>query len=240
MITINDTYQLNAPKSLDGKYLKTGTTVYTSTAEAISTVPSAYRSQGLTVNVTGIEYWWKVGTADGQLVIKDNVPQIQSDWNSVSGLSQILNKPTLATVATTGAYADLTGKPTIPAQVALVAGTNITITGSYPNLTINSTGGGSGSSLTSVTYSSNQPALVGDLDKLVFVNANGANVTYTITPATFTNKVLRVYGLANSSFVPLIALASGTISGLSSYGLSDQECLTIFSDGTNLFIIAKN
>jgi hypothetical protein len=39
----------------------------------------------------------------------------QANWNSVSGSSQILNKPTLATVATSGAYADLTGKPTIPA-----------------------------------------------------------------------------------------------------------------------------
>lgn len=39
----------------------------------------------------------------------------QANWDSVSGTSQILNKPTLATVATTGAYADLTGKPTIPA-----------------------------------------------------------------------------------------------------------------------------
>lgn len=42
-------------------------------------------------------------------------PQVNSDWNASSGVAQILNKPTLATVATTGAYADLSGKPTIPA-----------------------------------------------------------------------------------------------------------------------------
>lgn len=41
--------------------------------------------------------------------------QVNSDWNSVTGVSQILNKPTLAAVATTGAYSDLTGQPTIPA-----------------------------------------------------------------------------------------------------------------------------
>jgi len=41
--------------------------------------------------------------------------QVNSDWNSTSGVSQILNKPSLATVATTGAYSDLSGKPTIPA-----------------------------------------------------------------------------------------------------------------------------
>lgn len=42
----------------------------------------------------------------------------QADWTSNAGTSRILNRPTLATVATTGAYGDLTGAPTIPsAQV---------------------------------------------------------------------------------------------------------------------------
>lgn len=41
--------------------------------------------------------------------------QVNSDWDAVSGVSQILNKPTLATVATSGSYADLSNKPTIPA-----------------------------------------------------------------------------------------------------------------------------
>jgi hypothetical protein len=61
-------------------------------------------------------------------------PQVNSDWTAVSGVAEILNKPTiptatsqltndsgfveysnLASVATTGAYADLIGIPTIPA-----------------------------------------------------------------------------------------------------------------------------
>lgn len=42
-----------------------------------------------------------------------------SDWNATTGSTRILNKPTLATVATSGLYSDLTGTPTIPAaQVA--------------------------------------------------------------------------------------------------------------------------
>ncbi len=36
---------------------------------------------------------------------------VQSDWDATSGDALILNKPTFATVATSGAYADLTGKP---------------------------------------------------------------------------------------------------------------------------------
>lgn len=39
---------------------------------------------------------------------------VNADWNAESGDAQILNKPTLATVATSGSYADLSNKPTIP------------------------------------------------------------------------------------------------------------------------------
>lgn len=47
--------------------------------------------------------------------IIDAIPQqINTDWNATSGVSQILNKPNLATVATSGNYNDLTNKPSIP------------------------------------------------------------------------------------------------------------------------------
>jgi hypothetical protein len=42
------------------------------------------------------------------------VTQTSVDWNATSGVAQILNKPTLATVATSGSYADLSNKPFIP------------------------------------------------------------------------------------------------------------------------------
>lgn len=47
---------------------------------------------------------------------KPTIPaaQVNSDWNANSGVAQILNKPTLATVASSGSYNDLTDKPTIP------------------------------------------------------------------------------------------------------------------------------
>ena len=49
------------------------------------------------------------------LTNKPTIPaaQVNSDWNANSGVAQILNKPTLATVATTGSYNDLLDKPTI-------------------------------------------------------------------------------------------------------------------------------
>ena len=57
---------------------------------------------------------------------KPNIPaaQVNADWNAASGVAAILNKPNmsnyaekanLATVATSGSYADLSNKPTIPA-----------------------------------------------------------------------------------------------------------------------------
>lgn len=48
---------------------------------------------------------------------KPSIPaaQVNSDWNANSGVAQILNKPNLASVATSGSYNDLSGKPTIPA-----------------------------------------------------------------------------------------------------------------------------
>lgn len=39
---------------------------------------------------------------------------VQADWTAAAGAAQILNKPALALVATSGSYSDLSNKPTIP------------------------------------------------------------------------------------------------------------------------------
>ena len=68
----------------------------------------AYTANLATVALTG---------SYNNLSDKPTIPaaQVNSDWNSNSGVSQILNKPNLAAVATSGDYDDLTNKPTIPA-----------------------------------------------------------------------------------------------------------------------------
>lgn len=51
--------------------------------------------------------------ANGNVTLSIPAAQVNSDWNAMSGVAQILNKPSLATVATTGAYSDLSGTPTV-------------------------------------------------------------------------------------------------------------------------------
>lgn len=50
----------------------------------------------------------------------------------------------LADVATSGDYDDLDNTPTIPAQFNPIAGANMSITGTYPDITFNASGGGGG------------------------------------------------------------------------------------------------
>lgn len=54
-----------------------------------------------------------LGNSDLALVPLVIPEQVNADWNSTSGASQILNKPNLATVATTGSYNDLSNLPSL-------------------------------------------------------------------------------------------------------------------------------
>ena len=68
-------------------------------------------------NISGTPTLATVATSGSyaDLSNKPTIPaaQVNSDWNSSSGVSEILNKPNLATVATSGAYSDLSGTPTL-------------------------------------------------------------------------------------------------------------------------------
>lgn len=64
------------------------------------------------------------------LTNKPTIPaaQVNSDWDAVSGVAQILNKPSLSTVATSGNYADLNNKPSSSDFIQSLNGT-VTLTG---------------------------------------------------------------------------------------------------------------
>lgn len=79
-------------------------------------------------------------------------PQVNSDWNSESGVSQILNKPTLSIVATSGSYNDLSDKPTF---------STVATTGSYNDLT-------------------NKPTIPSNTVEMVVEFADGTSTTYNV------------------------------------------------------------
>lgn len=66
-------FRVANPEPLDGKYGP-----YATTAAAKAAVLAGERYIGLTVNVAGVEYWWKDATADGDLVIKS----MGGGWNT--------------------------------------------------------------------------------------------------------------------------------------------------------------
>jgi hypothetical protein len=70
--------------------------------------------------------------------------QVNVDWNSTSGVTQILNKPILSSVAISGSYNDLINKPTIPAaqqQSDWTASSGVTFIKNKPSLSPVATSG---------------------------------------------------------------------------------------------------
>ena len=96
-------------------------------------------------------------TADDYIKNKPTIPaaQVQTDWNASSGMGVILNKPTLATVATSGAYSDLSGTPTIPTKVSDLTNDSgfTTNTGTLTGVTFNGTSATVSSGVAAITAS---------------------------------------------------------------------------------------
>ena len=67
--------------------------------------------------LTGNKTTADLGISYNDLIDLPVIPaaQVNADWDAVSGVEEILNKPTLSTVATSGSYNDLIDQPTIPA-----------------------------------------------------------------------------------------------------------------------------
>jgi hypothetical protein len=117
----NGLYPLNTitPPSTAGVYLSfDGTNFNWTTPGALSTI-AASQVTGLAIVATSGSYT--------DLINTPTIPaaQVNSDWNATSGVAQILNKPVLSPVATTGQYSSLTGTPTLAA---------VATSGSYTDL----------------------------------------------------------------------------------------------------------
>lgn len=119
------------------------------------------------------------------IISSQAAPQVNADWNSTSGASEILNKPDLsvyaeiddlASVAFTGDYEDLTNTPT---EKTFSAGPNITITSADDTITIGATvpeqvqSDWEETDASALSYIKNKPA------PLSLLPGNGISVTET-------------------------------------------------------------
>lgn len=104
---------------------------YTTSSDLTTAHPTAEAGDWAIVGATDTVWVWDTDTSawvdtdtkgqvtsvngqTGDVTLSIPAAQVNSDWNANSGVAEILNKPTLATVATSGSYTDLTNKPTIP------------------------------------------------------------------------------------------------------------------------------
>ena len=80
----------------------------------------SFNSESMVKGLLGIEVPTTLSelSNDAGYITVEDLPEMQgqvnSDWNSTSGVSQLLNKPNLSSVALSGNYADLANKPVIP------------------------------------------------------------------------------------------------------------------------------
>ena len=70
-IPLNDNTYINAGKPSEAKYLN-GTDDYSSIAEVNSLIPISQRYLGLTMRISGEEYWYSSGINDGDLIVKSS------------------------------------------------------------------------------------------------------------------------------------------------------------------------
>jgi len=172
--------------------------------------------------------------------------QVNSDWNATSGVAQILNKPTLHAVATSGQYSDLSGLPSIPAaQIQSDWNTN---------------------NQNSVDYIKNKPTLFsgayGDLTGKPTIPTNLSDLANVASTAPNNNEVLKWNGsnwapavdatgaantdttysqssVASGSNVNLRLTAGGSGSGNDDILITAGNNITISSVTANGFTIAS-
>lgn len=131
---VDQTYNASSTNAQSGTAVSSAISSAVSEIEQVPASTTSDEGKVLTVDSSGEPVWDEAPTGVPDTTASDNgkvlgvtdssgtlgwvsqtPAQVNSDWNSNSGVSQILNKPNLATVATSGSYNDLTNKPSIPA-----------------------------------------------------------------------------------------------------------------------------
>lgn len=230
-----------APVATSGSYSDlTGTpAIPTSTSDlnndsgfiTINDVPAQQQSDWNEANTTSPAY----------IQHKPTIPaaQVNADWNAVSGVEEILNKPTLATVATTGNYNDLTNKPTIPSVTDKADKVSGAVSGDPAGLDANGNLTDSGLSATNVSDAVSKrhshtnkavldmvPASLGTAGQALCVNGNADGLEFkTISGGG---------GLSDYNFTHT---ADSTVSGsVTMTAAADQRCTRMVNTSADLAV----
>lgn len=120
------------PYPLDFKYFNSVTqTPYTDVAEVLTQVTSGYRHQGLTVNIAGVEYWFKEGVADANLVLKipgDLITESQYTEYSTIVKQESTAAPEVLTISPNSVVGKLDGATTDITAVSILSDISGTLT----------------------------------------------------------------------------------------------------------------
>jgi hypothetical protein len=92
-INIVDNLNIYAPKSIDNRYLKNGTTPYTSVNDVLASIEPSVRHIGLTVLINNEEYWFKNGILNNNLVQKITSSSQPSITGNTFEYIQLTNDP---------------------------------------------------------------------------------------------------------------------------------------------------
>lgn len=179
-----------------------------------SSNPSGYQANVIeTIKVNG------TALTPSSKAVDITVPaaQVNSDWNASSGVAQILNKPSLATVATSGSYNDLTGTPTIPtvnnATLTITQGgtTKGTFTANASsNVTINLDSGGGSVDVDNKSITTNSSDEIQTVGVINSRDSSTAIKTWTGTKAQYdaivTKDANTLYNITDDTDVTLTIL----------------------------------
>lgn len=184
----------------DGVHIKseTGHENTKTLQEVLGTSPSAQvQSDWNQTDNTAVDY----------IKNKPTIPaaQVNADWTASSGVSAILHKPTLATVATSGSYNDLSDKPTIPSN---------TLTGVTFNGTSATVSGGIATIKDNEVITSNQPTTITyNTSKYIKKSLTGGSFAITVdttgTGITDNGAKEIIYRIDNSTSDATITVTGG-------------------------------
>lgn len=151
---------------------------------------------------------------DSNFITLSDVPaQVNADWASNSGASQILNKPSLATVATTGNYSDLSGKPSFATVATTGSYNDLSDKPTIPTPTIYTAGNG--------------------ID--ITGNAISAKVDGTTITTNASGQLVATGGGSPSTTIHVINTDTSTLVADGSYGLKFTQNFTVNLPSTGIY-----